>query len=66
MSSTEVITKIQINRCLLAMLGREQLMYDWWNSANRAFDGQTPEQVYQSGAAGRRQVRDYVFSHLQR
>lgn len=66
MSSTEVITKVQINRWLHAMLGREQLVYDWWHGANRAFEGQTPEQVYQSGAAGRAQVRDYVFSHLQR
>lgn len=66
MSNTDVIVKTEINRWLWSMLGREQLVYDWWHGANRAFDGQTPEQVYQSGAEGRAQVRDYVQGHLQR
>jgi hypothetical protein len=28
-----------------AMVGRE-LVHQWWNGANRAFDGDTPEQMY--------------------
>jgi len=27
------------------MVGRE-LVHQWWNGANRAFDGDTPEQMY--------------------
>jgi hypothetical protein len=65
-SMSDVVTKPPLNRILFALLGREQLVYDWWNSANRAFDGQTPEAVYQSGPAGRIRVRDYLMAQALR
>lgn len=62
----DVVTKPPLNRILFALLGREQLVHDWWNSANRAFDGQTPEEVYQSGPEGRARVRDYLMAQALR
>ena len=59
---SDVVIKPPLNRILLGLLGREQLIHDWWNSPNRAFDMKTPEEVYQSGPQGRVQVRDYIMA----
>jgi hypothetical protein len=56
-----VIVKIVINRHLQSMLGRSELVDAWWNSENKAFDGKTPDEVYQTGAEGRLSVYQYVL-----
>jgi len=56
-----VIVKIVINRHLQSMLGRSELVDAWWNSENKAFDGKTPDEVYQTGAEGRLRVYQYVL-----
>jgi len=56
-----VIVKIVINRHLQSMLGRSELFDAWWNSENKAFDGKTPDEVYQTGAEGRLSVYQYVL-----
>jgi len=43
---------------LVAMLGNE-LAKEWWNGANRAFDGDTPEQIYSTDPAA-------VYAYLMR
>lgn len=60
----EVIIKLPLNRILFALLGKQQLVYEWWHIPNRAFDNKTPDTVYQSGAQGRKQVADYLYSQL--
>jgi hypothetical protein len=58
----EPIIKSDINRYLQSMLGRTELVDGWWYSPNKAFDGKTPDEVYQTGADGRKRVYEYVIS----
>lgn len=60
---TEVIVKPIINRMLYAMIGRSDLVERWWHTKNLAFDGKTPDQIYQVDANGRKSVYNYVSFH---
>ncbi len=57
----EPIIKSDINRHLYTMLGRSELVDGWWDSPNKAFNGKTPDEVYQTGAEGRLSVYQYVI-----
>ena len=35
----------------------------WWNYKNKAFDMNTPNDVYWSGEEGRQAVADYILKH---
>ena len=56
-----VIIKSDINQLLQPMLGRTELVDAWWHSVNKAFDGKTPNEVYQTGEDGRKHVYEYVL-----
>ena len=56
-----IIVKSDINRYLYAMIGSTQLVDGWWDSENKAFDGKTPDEVYQTGEEGRLSVYQYVL-----
>ena len=56
-----VIIKSNINQLLQPMLGRPELVDAWWDSKNKAFDMKTPDEVYQTGAEGRKRVYEYVL-----
>lgn len=56
----EVIVKPMINRYLLAMIGVQSLVEDWWNIPNKNWNGKTPDEIYQSGPDGRLEVYRYV------
>jgi len=43
------------------MIGSPQLVDGWWDSPNKAFDLKTPDEVYQTGAEGRKRVYEYVL-----
>lgn len=58
------IVKVTLNKALFAMLGRHDLVDQWWESPNKAFDGKTPNEVYLSGEEGRKQVAKYILDHL--
>lgn len=60
----DVIIKRPLNRILFALLGRIELVDDWWHNPNRAFDDKTPDEVYQSGAEGRKQVAKYLYDQV--
>jgi hypothetical protein len=45
---------------LVASLVGEQLVADWWDSANKAFDGRTPEAQWQLGSD---RVVNYLMAH---
>jgi hypothetical protein len=59
----KTLIKNDIDQLLLAMLGRYELVDMWWYSSNKAFDNQTPEEVYQSGEEGRWKVYNYVVHY---
>jgi hypothetical protein len=56
----ETIVKLTLNKMLFSYMGRHELVDMWWHSPNKAFDGKTPDTVYQSGEEGRKAVSDYV------
>ncbi len=58
------IIKLTLNKALFAMLGRYELVDQWWETPNKAFDGKTPNEVYWSGEDGRKQVAKYIIDNL--
>jgi len=59
-----VIIKLTLNKALFSMLGRHELVDQWWETPNKAFDGKTPNEVYLSGEDGRKQVAKYISDNL--
>lgn len=60
----DVIIKPPLNRILYSLLGKTELVDDWWHRPNRAFDGKTPDEVYQTNAAGRKRVAEYLYGQV--
>lgn len=58
------IVKVSLNKYLYALLGRQELVDQWWESPNRAFGGRTPNEVYWAGEEGRKQVAKYIIDKL--
>lgn len=56
-----ILVRSQLNILLYSLLGNRQLVDQWWESANRAFDYKTPNEVYWSGEQGRQQVANYLL-----
>lgn len=52
------VNKQKLNGILFAMMGDDLLVQRWWNGANQAFDGQTPNDVFAQDPS---KVRDYIF-----
>ena len=59
----KIYTRNTLNEMLYELLGRAELVDQWWESSNKAFDGKTPNEVYWSGEEGRRRVADYILTH---
>jgi hypothetical protein len=60
MDNQMLIIKSNVNQYLYAMLGKSELVDLWWDKPNKTFDMKTPDEVYQTGVDGRKQVYDYV------
>lgn len=45
-SDPKVPSRENLDRILMALLGKDYLVRAWWNSPNRAFDMRTPEHEY--------------------
>jgi hypothetical protein len=58
--------KEKLNIVLKALVGRDDLVEAWWDSPNRYFSLQTPNDVWMTGADGEQQVVNYVLSFLQK
>lgn len=56
-----ILVRSQLNRLLYSLLGDRRLVDQWWDSANKAFDNKTPNEIYWSGEQGRQQVADYIL-----
>lgn len=55
-----MLVKLQIDKILMSMLGRKELVERWWYTSNKKFEDKTPYEVYQSGEEGRKKVNDYI------
>lgn len=55
------MTKTRLNKLLEALLGSEELVDIWWNSSNKAFYGNTPEEEYKKDPG---HVIEYITYYL--
>ena len=55
-----ILTKDQLDRCLMAMLGNMELVERWWHSPNHAFDMKTPME------SDWEKVQNYILGYLQK
>jgi hypothetical protein len=63
---SQTIIKSDVNRMLYNSLGfNNSTIESWWSSENVNFNFNTPESVYQSGAAGRQLVYNLVSMYAQ-
>lgn len=53
-----------IDTWLYSMLGSDALVARWWTSPNRAFNGLTPQELYDRNELGKHTVTSYVFEYL--
>lgn len=54
-----MITKQRLDGLLFAILGDQTLVDRWWAGPNRAFDNQSPVEVFKMAPE---KVRDYIFA----
>lgn len=52
-----------LNTCLKAMMGSDQLVQQWWDSPNLAFEGKTPRETYFLSLEDYRKVVNYILTH---
>jgi uncharacterized protein (DUF2384 family) len=52
------------NQILKALLGSDELVSRWWNSPNRAFDDQTPDDLWHTNK-GRIKVYNYLLDQME-
>jgi hypothetical protein len=56
-------TETRLNRMLMSLLGSDELVQRWWTSPNRAFDYQTPKQVFDTNP---NRVVQYILDQFSR
>ena len=57
----QIYVRSQLNRILFGLLGRVELVDNWWHSSNKAFNGKTPNEIYHSGEQGKQDVASYIL-----
>jgi len=60
----EPVTKSDLNKILLPLLGRFKHVEIWWQSENKAFNNKTPNDLYWAGGESRQKVIDYVLGQM--
>ena len=60
----KTIIKLDIDKCLLSLLGSHSLVREWWESPNKQWSGRRPLEVYHGTEDDRQSVISYVFSHI--
>lgn len=58
------MTENKVNIILKALLGSDELVVRWWNSPNKAFDGEIPDDLWNT-SEGRKRVYTYVLNQLE-
>lgn len=59
-------SKRTVDRALMALLGRQELIDTWWSSPNYFFSLQHPIDIWNKDDDGKLSVAHYVISFLQR
>lgn len=54
----------KLNKLLKALLGSDELVQRWWNSPNRAFDGEIPDDLWNT-SSGRKRVYTYILDQFE-
>jgi uncharacterized protein (DUF2384 family) len=49
---------------LKALLGSDEMIAKWWTSPNRAFDGQLPDDLWNTNS-GRNKVYNYLLDQME-
>jgi hypothetical protein len=52
------------NQILKALVGSDELIHQWWISPNRAFNGEIPDDLWNT-SAGRNQVYSYLLDQME-
>jgi len=52
------------NQILLALLGSEDIVDQWWNSNNKAFDYEIPADLWHT-SKGRNKVYNYLLDQME-
>ncbi len=55
------VTILRLDEILFSLLGNKSLVELWWNSKNRAFDNNTPYEMYLVNPTI---VKDYILGQL--
>lgn len=53
----------KLNKILFAMLGSEHLVDMWWDSPNRHWNLQTPNEIWNGTREGKTEVIRYILSY---
>lgn len=57
------LTKIDCDKMLMALIGSKEMVEQWWQGPNFAFDMRRPIDVLYSGDEGRQSVFSYLSEH---
>jgi hypothetical protein len=60
---TNLSPKEKLNIVLFSMLGSDELVGQWWRSPNYHWALSTPDDVWESGEDGKKQVIQYILGH---
>lgn len=55
--------KLKLNKMLFGLLGSDQLVSQWWNSPNKAFDLKTPNELWATDE-GKKRVIEYIYQQF--
>jgi uncharacterized protein (DUF2384 family) len=58
------MTENKINIILKSLFGSDELVERWWNSPNKAFDEEIPDDLWHT-SEGRKRVYTYVLNQLE-
>ena len=60
----EIKMKLRANAILKALLGNDELVNNWWNSPNKAFDMEIPDDLWHT-TSGRTRVYNYLLDQME-
>ena len=52
------------NEILRSLLGSDELVARWWNTPNKAFDGEIPDDLWHTNS-GRNRVYSYLLDQME-
>jgi hypothetical protein len=56
-----ILSKEQLNEVIFSLVGSKEFVELWWTSSNRAFEGKTPKEVYETDKL---KVQQYLLGFI--